>query len=228
MAWALATAPFLWVGGEWIRGHLLGGFPWGTLGYSQYLRLPVIQVAEFGGVHAVSLVLVAVNAALAGVFVLGVAAGPRRGVLVGGALVATILGFGTWRLREPPPSADARGGHAAVHRAAAQVRAPSRREHPVDLRGADAAGRRRAPALIVWPETALPTALRRDPDLPAALAALVGGAAGAAAGRLHRRAGRRARAASATPRSSSASRGSSAGMIRFTSFRSENMCRFRV
>ena len=32
----LATAPFLWVGGEWLRGHLLGGFPWGTLGYSQH------------------------------------------------------------------------------------------------------------------------------------------------------------------------------------------------
>ena len=62
-AWALATAPFLWVGGEWLRGHLLGGFPWGTLGYSQYLRLPVIQIAELGGVHAVSLVVVAVNAA---------------------------------------------------------------------------------------------------------------------------------------------------------------------
>ena len=50
-AWALATAPCLWVGAEWLRGHLLGGFPWGTLGYSQYLRLPVIQVAELGGVH---------------------------------------------------------------------------------------------------------------------------------------------------------------------------------
>ena len=37
----------------------MGGFPWGTLGYSQYLRLPVIQVAELGGVHAVSLALVA-------------------------------------------------------------------------------------------------------------------------------------------------------------------------
>src|SRR5439155_3213384 len=69
-AWALATAPCLWVGAEWLRGHFLGGFPWGTLGYSQYLRLTVSQVAELGGVHAVSFVLVAVNAALAGALVL--------------------------------------------------------------------------------------------------------------------------------------------------------------
>src|SRR2546426_2966927 len=47
-ALALAAAPFLWVTGEWVRARLLGGFPWGTLGYSQYLRLPVIQVAELG------------------------------------------------------------------------------------------------------------------------------------------------------------------------------------
>src|SRR5207244_239352 len=64
-ALALAAAPFLWVTGEWVRARLLGGFPWGTLGYSQYLRLPVIQIAELGGVHAVSFVVVAVNTALA-------------------------------------------------------------------------------------------------------------------------------------------------------------------
>src|SRR2546428_442832 len=58
-ALALAAAPFLWVTGEWVRARLLGGFPWGTLGYSQYLRLPVIQIAELGGVHAVSFVLLA-------------------------------------------------------------------------------------------------------------------------------------------------------------------------
>src|SRR5439155_334442 len=45
-ALALALAPFLWVAAEWLRGHLFGGFPWGALGYSQYLRLRVIQIAE--------------------------------------------------------------------------------------------------------------------------------------------------------------------------------------
>ncbi|HXH81857.1 MAG TPA: hypothetical protein VNN07_02905, partial [Candidatus Tectomicrobia bacterium] len=69
-AWALATAPFLWVAAEWLRGHVLGGFPWGTLGYTQYQRLVVIQIAELGGVHAVSLLLAVVNAAIAALFAL--------------------------------------------------------------------------------------------------------------------------------------------------------------
>src|SRR5262249_28388270 len=62
---ALSSAPALWVAGEWIRGHLMGGFPWGLLGYSQHGVLPVIQIAELGGVYAVSFVVVAINAALA-------------------------------------------------------------------------------------------------------------------------------------------------------------------
>jgi len=91
--WALATAPMLWVSGEWIRGWLMGGFPWGLLGYSQHRALPVIQIAEVGGVYAVSLLLVAVNAAIAGSCVLG----PRRAAM-GSAAVAIMLalsiGFG--------------------------------------------------------------------------------------------------------------------------------------
>ena len=50
-----------------------------------------------------------------------------------------------------------------------------------------------SPTLIVWPETASPTALRRDAGLRADAGRAVAGAAGAAAGRLDRRARRRAR-----------------------------------
>src|SRR5204862_395610 len=70
-ALALGLAPFLWVAAEWLRGHLFGGFPWGALGYSQYLHLRVIQIAELSGVHGVSFLLLAVRAALAGCVVLG-------------------------------------------------------------------------------------------------------------------------------------------------------------
>ena len=57
--------------GEWLRGWLMGGFPWGLLGYSQAAQLPVIQIAELGGVYAVSFLIVAVNAALAGLLAIG-------------------------------------------------------------------------------------------------------------------------------------------------------------
>src|SRR5262245_24316875 len=68
---AVAAAPALWVAGEWVRGHLMDGFPWGLLGYSQHAVLPVIQVAELGGVYGVSLLIVAVNAAIAAIVALG-------------------------------------------------------------------------------------------------------------------------------------------------------------
>jgi apolipoprotein N-acyltransferase len=171
-AWALATAPFVWVGAEWLRGHLLGGFPWGTLGYTQHVRLVVIQIAELGGVHAVSLVLVAVNAALAGVFVLGTRQALTGVGLAGLALGAT-LGFGLWRLSAPPP----------LGRAQVAIMQPAI-EQPLkwDADHADvvlkiyqeltrqAGGYR--PALIVWPETASPTALRRDGGLLRTLATM--------------------------------------------------------
>ena len=173
-AWALATAPLLWVGAEWLRAHLLGGFPWGTLGYSQHLRLPVIQVAELGGVHAVSLVLVAVNAALAGAFVLTWQRA-LTGLGVGAAVVVATLGFGAWRLQEPPAP-----GQATVAIMQPAIEQPLKWDpdhativlriyHELTRQ----AGAER-PQLIVWPETAAPTVLRRDPALLASLVAMSG------------------------------------------------------
>ncbi|PYM48909.1 MAG: apolipoprotein N-acyltransferase [Candidatus Rokuibacteriota bacterium] len=162
---ALAAAPFLWVAGEWVRSHLLGGFPWGTLGYSQYLRLPIIQIAELGGVHAVSFVLVAVNAAAAGCLVL-----PWRGALTGalacGALLAATLGFGTARLATPP-----RPGEVTVAIMQPAIEQPLKFDptYVATTLGIYSSLTRRAsaehPQLVVWPETAVATPLRRDPGL---------------------------------------------------------------
>ena len=57
--------PVLWVGFEYLRGVLFTGFPWNALGVSQYDRTVVIQVAEWGGVYAVSAVVASMNAAIA-------------------------------------------------------------------------------------------------------------------------------------------------------------------
>ena len=173
-AWALATAPLLWVGAEWLRGHLLGGFPWGTLGYSQYLRLPVIQIAELGGVHAVSLVVVAANAAVTGAFVLTW----RRalvGLGLGTVLVAATLGFGAWRLSEPPPP-----GQASLAIMQPSIEQPLKwdPDHATIVLKIYQELTRQAgaerPHLIVWPETAAPTPLRHDPGLLGSLTATSG------------------------------------------------------
>ncbi|MGH7356627.1 MAG: apolipoprotein N-acyltransferase [Candidatus Rokuibacteriota bacterium] len=169
---ALGVFPFVWVAGEWIRGHLMGGFPWGVLGYSQWERLPVIQIAELGGVHVVSFLLAAVNAALAGAVVLDRRRG-AAGLAVAAGLVAASAGFGALRLAVPAPAAGL--SVALVQPAIEQplkfdpAHAGRTFEILASLTRRATAGR---PHLVVWPETSTPAPLRRDAGLLNALAGL--------------------------------------------------------
>ena len=49
---------------EYMRGHLLTGFPWGFLGHSQYAFRPLIQMADMTGVYGISFVLMMINVVL--------------------------------------------------------------------------------------------------------------------------------------------------------------------
>jgi len=60
----LLFAPLLWVALEYLRSFLLTGFPWADLGYSQYLNLPMIQVADITGPYGLSFIILLVNATL--------------------------------------------------------------------------------------------------------------------------------------------------------------------
>lgn len=168
-AWALLAAPFLWVAGEWGRTHLMGGFPWGLLGYTQWRQLPVIQIAELGGVWAVSFVVLAVNAALAGCVMLS-----RRRAAIGlglaAVLVITTLWFGVSRLNAPaaPDAVTIALVQPAIEQPLKwndQYTAMTLGIYGELTRSAAA----QHPDLIVWPETASPTLLRRDEGLLTAL-----------------------------------------------------------
>lgn len=54
-------APIVWTSLELVRTYILSGFPWSSLGYSQYRFLPIIQVAEITGVYGISFLIVMVN-----------------------------------------------------------------------------------------------------------------------------------------------------------------------
>ena len=54
----------IWVGLEYIRGHLFTGFPWMLLGDSQYRWLTFIQIAEIGGVYLISFLIMWGNASI--------------------------------------------------------------------------------------------------------------------------------------------------------------------
>ncbi len=58
------TAPLLWTILEYVRSHLMTGFPWETLAYSQYLSREIIQIADVAGTYGITFSIVLVNAVL--------------------------------------------------------------------------------------------------------------------------------------------------------------------
>ncbi len=59
------SAACIWTALEWVRSWLITGFPWGSIGYSQWNNLPGIQIASLVGVHGISFVIVVFNAGIA-------------------------------------------------------------------------------------------------------------------------------------------------------------------
>jgi apolipoprotein N-acyltransferase len=84
-------APAVWVLAEWLRGWVLTGFPWLSLGYGQ-VDGPLAAWAPVGGVYGVTLV----TAVLAGVLATLVTGGARDRVIAG--VLAAAVAVGTWLL----------------------------------------------------------------------------------------------------------------------------------
>ena len=57
----LIAAPLLWTCLEYGKSHLLTGFPWELLAYSQYLCGPMIQLADITGIYGITFVIVLIN-----------------------------------------------------------------------------------------------------------------------------------------------------------------------
>src|SRR5687767_9114200 len=61
--WAVLIAPVFWTALEWVRLGVTGQL-WNALGYSQAFHSVLIQPATWGGVYAVSFLIVVVNSAI--------------------------------------------------------------------------------------------------------------------------------------------------------------------
>ena len=75
---AWIAAPCVWVSLEYVRTHAFSGLPWGLLGYSQFQRLSLIQVANVTGVYGVSFLIVLVNVSLFLLFRWALTENPQR------------------------------------------------------------------------------------------------------------------------------------------------------
>ncbi len=172
LGWAVAVA-VLWVGAEFLRSHLFTGFPWVLLGYSQGSFLELIQVARITAVYGVSFLLALANAALAAAAMPGPT--PRRRaapVAVAAALILGALAYGHVVLRAPSPPADVAVAVVQGNIDQGLKWTPAMREFTIaKYRHLTLEVARQRPALVVWPEAAMPFLLRADPRLgPQALA----------------------------------------------------------
>ena len=59
------AAACIWSALEWMRSWVITGFPWGSIGYSQWNNVLGIQMASLVGVHGISFVIVLFNAGVA-------------------------------------------------------------------------------------------------------------------------------------------------------------------
>ena len=163
---ALLFAPALWVTTELGRIHLFTGFPWALIGYSQVPFPAIAQAASIAGVLGVSALVVLVNAAVAYAAVAAPGAA-RTPVLVTAVLFLVTVAFGAWRLEDG--SLLRAGDPLRVAALQGDVRQdekwnPLRSDAILETylgqtRRAVASGA----GLVVWPESATPFALDRDP-----------------------------------------------------------------
>jgi apolipoprotein N-acyltransferase len=144
--------PSAWVLVEWLRGWLLSGFPWLSLGYA-HLETPLRGYAPVVGVYGVSLA-----AAVTAGAVVTLLLGPRNARLAAAATIVAIWGAGALLARQEwTAPRDTRLSVALVQGAVPQTMKwePGQRERTERLYlelsrphfGVD---------LVVWPEASIP------------------------------------------------------------------------
>jgi apolipoprotein N-acyltransferase len=171
-----ARGPFggwLWVGGDLLRTTLLTGMPWGLLGHTQSANLPVVQIAELGGVYAVSFIVALVSVSVAETL----DARPlqwrtaARSLALPAAALAAVLAYGWLSLGMLRSS----GVHRTVEVVQGNIPNSFRWKREYFERalaayvGLTRSAAERKPDLIVWPENAVNFYVEQEPSLAAEL-----------------------------------------------------------
>ena len=193
----LAAARLIWVRGpervlalaatltaaEWLRGHLLSGFPWNTFGYALTQPLALAQSVSLVGIWGLTFLCIAICASPA---VLADDAAdtphPRRAPFIGLLILAALGGYGVARLATHPTEY-VKGVKLRImqpnlqqddkfnYSAKAQVmerylRLSDRATGPQSSGVHDITH-------LIWPESAFPFFLTREPDALAQIAGLL-------------------------------------------------------
>lgn len=179
LALALAAA-------EWLRGHILTGFPWNVLGYALTWPVVLMQSAGLLGIYGLTLIAVPIFGAPL-VMATDAAPGERRraaimALAVTGVPLILLLGYGAVQLATAPT-----GVVEGVKIRIVQPSIPQREKWQPDKQGVifqdhlvlsatDPSGKRDDLAGIthvVWPEAAMPFLPLEHPEALAAIGAML-------------------------------------------------------
>ena len=194
---ACAAARLIWVrgstrilalaavmtGAEWLRGHLLSGFPWNTFGYALTEPLALAQSVSLVGIWGLTFLSVAIFASPAVIAdERADTPHPYRAPMMAMMLLAAMAGFGVARLKthpteyvsgvslrimQPNLQQDAKFNYSAKAEVMARYLQLSNRATGPQSKGVHDA------TVLIWPEAAFPFFLTREPDALAQIAALL-------------------------------------------------------
>ncbi len=163
---ALFIAPVLWVCIEYVRSYALTGFPWSSIGYSQYRYLSLIQISDITGVYGISFLVLAVNGFIADLLLLRkrlkeMPLFPLSYLMAGSAflfiLMIATLGYGYGRLHQNRAGKDLLVSVVQGNVAQDKKWEPLFQNEVIDIyTGLSEKALKEHPALIIWPETAMP------------------------------------------------------------------------
>jgi apolipoprotein N-acyltransferase len=169
----LVVAPVAWVGLEYLRAHVLTGFPWYYLAHTQYRIAYLTQISDFTGSLGLSFLIAVVNAYVVDVLSLPLfrpmakgsawarLAGPQKArlVAVAGFVLAT-LGYGLFRVElasfRPGPRVALLQTNEVQEYNSDRKKSPEKLAAQLEALTLRALDQTPPPDLIVWPETSYP------------------------------------------------------------------------
>jgi len=168
--WRLFAFASAFSASEWLRGHVLTGFPWNTFGYAFSASLPLMQSAALTGVYGLTFFALLLLASP--VLLLGGRRSDRAAVAVAALVLATAWAWGAARLAATPLSFEPavalrimqpnlqqdqkfnyQGRHAVLEHYLELSARPSPR-YPGGLNDV---------TVLIWPESAFPFIYEREP-----------------------------------------------------------------
>jgi apolipoprotein N-acyltransferase len=157
-----------WTSAEWLRGHILTGFPWSLIGYAWTASDAMLQLAAVTGVYGLSLITVVVAAMPAVLATQDTTRPSRREWLALGAvslLLAAVWIAGSVRLSaaetKDVPGVRLRIVQPDIPQAEKMSRAKAD-EHFERLLRLSRMPAREAVTDVIWPETSVPFTLNAD------------------------------------------------------------------